>query len=85
MLPPSVVAFSPSVGHVIVPVLIFRSAFASLRISFDFAVFFIVWMDSMSSSYTSLACCVGVKVGSMQWAGNRSKDPEVRYALVRGT
>ena len=37
-----------------------------------------------NSSYTSLACSSGVNSGKRQCCGNKSNDPEIRYAFVAG-
>lgn len=38
-----------------------------------------------SSFATCVVCSAGVRVGSWQWTGYSSKDPEMRMALVSGT
>ena len=53
--------------------------------SFCLAFFGRFCTASLSSLFTSLACCSGENVGKMQCCGKRSKDPDVRYDLVSGT
>ena len=42
-------------------------------------------MDSLSSSCTAAACCVGLSVGRRQCCGKRSKDSDILRPPVSGT
>ena len=58
-----------------------HSALVIIFLRFVFGRFLIA---SSSSLCTASACCVGLKSGRMQCCGNRSYEPEVRYAPVSG-
>ena len=42
-------------------------------------------IDSLSSFFTSIACCSAVKVGIMQCCGYKLKEPDILMDLVSGT
>ena len=41
-------------------------------------------MESTNSSYTSVACSVGVNSGNIQCCGKRSYNADVQYPFVAG-